>query len=107
MEDNFEWYKDGVKAVMKHAKAAAAPEQPDEARSDRALEGVVSLVADVLEPEDSAATAVEAALGESLQYIIVQNQQAGLAAISYLQSQSAGRSGFIRFPRSTTLGRHR
>ncbi|MGE5258084.1 MAG: chromosome segregation protein SMC [Hyphomicrobiales bacterium] len=95
MEDNFEWYKDGVKAVMKHAKAAAGPERPDEAGGDRALEAVVGLVADVMEPEDSAAAAVEAALGESLQYIIVENQQAGLTAIGFLQRQSAGRSGFI------------
>jgi chromosome segregation protein len=38
---------------------------------------------------------VEAALGESLQYIIVESQQAGLTAIDYLQRRSAGRSGFI------------
>ena len=39
--------------------------------------------------------AVEAALGETLQYIIVASQQAGLGAIEYLQRQNAGRSGFI------------
>ena len=86
MEDNFEWYKDGVKAVMKRAK---------EGSDGRTLAGIVGLVADVIEPEASAATAVEAALGESLQYVIVDDQQAGLAAIGYLQQQSAGRSGFI------------
>jgi chromosome segregation protein len=86
MEENFDWYKDGVKAVMKRARAAADPE---------ALEGIVSLVADVLEPEASVAAAVEAALGETLQYIIVTNQQAGLAAIDFLQGHNAGRSGFI------------
>jgi chromosome segregation protein len=95
MEDNFEWYRDGVKAVMKHAKTPAAPGRTDEAPAERPLEGVVGLVADVLEPDASAAIAVEAALGESLQYIIVENQQAGLAAIGYLQGRSAGRSGFI------------
>ena len=95
MEDNFDWYKDGVKAVMKHAKPAAAAEGAETAPGDRVLEGVLSLVADVIEPEDAAAHAVEAALGESLQYIIVESQQAGLAAIDYLQRRSAGRSGFI------------
>ncbi len=95
MEDNFDWYKDGVKAVMKHAKSAAAAEGAEPAPGDRVLEGVLSLVADVIEPEDAAAHAVEAALGESLQYIIVESQQAGLAAIDYLQRRSAGRSGFI------------
>ncbi|MCK7514600.1 MAG: hypothetical protein MZV70_68460 [Desulfobacterales bacterium] len=34
-------------------------------------------MADVIEPDAAAATAVEAALGESLQYIIVERQQAG------------------------------
>ncbi len=86
MEDNFEWYKDGVKAVMKRAR---------EGSDGHALAGIVGLVADVIEPEASAATAVEAALGESLQYVIVDDQQAGLAAIDYLQRQSAGRSGFV------------
>jgi chromosome segregation protein len=95
MEDNFDWYKDGVKAVMKHAKPAAAAEGPEPAQGDRVLEGVLSLVADVIEPEDAAAHAVEAALGESLQYIIVESQQAGLTAIDYLQRRNAGRSGFI------------
>ncbi len=93
MEDNFEWYKDGVRAVMQHARpaggAAAAPGPAPR------LEGIVRLVADVLEPEPAAAMAVEAALGETLQYIIVASQQAGLGAIEYLQRQNAGRSGFI------------
>jgi chromosome segregation protein len=95
MEDNFDWYKDGVKAVMKHAKPAAGAEGPEAAPGERVLEGVVSLVADVLEPADAVAHAVEAALGETLQYIIVESQQAGLTAIDYLQRRSAGRSGFI------------
>ncbi|MCU0561530.1 MAG: chromosome segregation protein SMC [Desulfobacterales bacterium] len=87
MEENFEWYKDGVKAVMKRARQAG----PD----GRVLAGIVGLVADVIEPEAAAAAAVEAALGESLQYIIVEHQPAGLAAIDYLRQQGAGRSGFI------------
>ncbi|HSV92043.1 MAG TPA: hypothetical protein VLH81_03165, partial [Desulfobacterales bacterium] len=88
MEDNFEWYKDGVKAVMTHARAAAPAGEPD-------LKGIVALVADVIEPAAEAATAVEAALGESLQYIVVESQQAGTDAIDFLQRHSAGRSGFI------------
>ncbi len=89
MEDNFEWFKDGVRAVMKHAKTAEPP------AADQRLEGIIRLVADVIEPEPSAAMAVEAALGETLQYIIVESQQAGLSAIDYLQRHGAGRSGFI------------
>jgi chromosome segregation protein len=95
MEDNFEWYKGGVRAVMTHARPAAAVDGTGPAGEARRLEGIVSLVADVIEPEPSAAMAVEAALGESLQYIIVASQQAGLGAIEFLQRDAAGRSGFI------------
>ncbi|MCU0591166.1 MAG: chromosome segregation protein SMC [Desulfobacterales bacterium] len=95
MEDNFEWYKDGVRAVMKHAKPAGGAEPSGSAPTDPGLEGIIRLVADVIEPEPAAALAVEAALGETLQYIIVESQQAGLSAIDYLQSRNAGRSGFI------------
>ena len=52
-------------------------------------------MADILEPEPSYETAVEAVLGESLQYVLVQNQQAGVDAIAYLQASGAGRSGFV------------
>jgi chromosome segregation protein len=89
MEDNFEWYKDGVKAVMTHARSSGPAPQDGE------LAGIVSLVADVLEPQPDVATAVEAALGEMLQYIVVESQPAGLAAIEHLQRRGAGRCGFI------------
>jgi chromosome segregation protein len=52
-------------------------------------------MADVLDPEPTYETAVEAVLGDALQYILVEDQQAGMAAIDYLQSSGAGRSGFI------------
>lgn len=92
MEENFEWYKDGVRAVMKHARPAGSAEASGPAPG---LEGIVRLVADVIEPEPSAAMAVEAALGETLQYIVVESQQSGLSAIDYLRRHNAGRSGFI------------
>jgi chromosome segregation protein len=95
MEDNFEWYKDGVRAVMRHAKPGGSPAASDQNPAGQGLEGIIRLVADVIEPEPSAAMAVEAALGETLQYIIVASQQAGLSAIDYLQRHNAGRSGFI------------
>ena len=48
MEDNFEWYKDGVKAVMKHAKPPVPPAGAEPAADGRGLDGVIGLVADVL-----------------------------------------------------------
>ncbi len=95
MEENFEWYRDGVKAVMQQSRTGDSGRPLDQDPRGRALEGIVSLVADVMDPEPSTAVAVEAALGESLQYIIVENQESGLSAIDYLKRAGAGRSGFI------------
>jgi chromosome segregation protein len=92
MEANLDWYKDGVKAVLQAAR------QPTEAESDGTPQppaGIVGLLADVLDPAPTYETAVEAALGESLQYILVQDPSAGTGAIEYLQQARAGRCGFI------------
>ncbi|MCP4692230.1 MAG: chromosome segregation protein SMC, partial [Desulfobacterales bacterium] len=89
MEDSFEWYKDGVKALMKRA---AAPDAPGKKWDG---EGILGLAVDILEPEPSYETAVEAVLGDALQYILVKGQKTGVDAISYLQAEDAGRGGFI------------
>ncbi|MFO7559117.1 MAG: chromosome segregation protein SMC [Desulfobacterales bacterium] len=89
MDKNFEWYKDGVRAIMKKDEAA-------EAVSDGAKpNGILGLTADIISPKAGYEVAVEAVLGESLQYIIVEDQQAGVNSIDYLQESGAGRSGFI------------
>ena len=103
MADNFEWYKDGVRNIMraKTAKLKASSSNDTSAGEDlpdisRELsENILGLMADIIETEPSFETAVEAALGESLQYIIVKDQLTGSQAIDYLKSQQAGRSGFI------------
>ncbi|MBN1931351.1 MAG: chromosome segregation protein SMC [Desulfobacterales bacterium] len=95
MEENFEWYKDGVKAIMKKCKNG---ENPQDLNSDFKFAqngGVLGLMADIVEPKPSFETALEAALGESLQYILVNDQKIGLNCINYLQTHGAGRSGFI------------
>jgi chromosome segregation protein len=89
MEENFEWYKDGVKAIMKVQKQ----EQP--ADGSMLSANIIGLIADIVEPDPSYEIAVEAALGESLQYILVKDQKSGLDSINYLQTTNAGRSGFI------------
>ena len=96
MEDNYEWYRDGVKAIMK--RPSGKLENRDSGLpgiSKELAENVLVLMADIIETDPAYETAIEAALGESLQYIIVKDQQAGLQAIDYLQHHSAGRSGFI------------
>ncbi len=84
MEDNFEWYRDGVRAIMQRN----APEE-------RPRHGIRGLVADVIAAEPGYEVAVEAALGESLQYILVDEQRHAREAIDYLNAQASGRSGFV------------
>ncbi|MBW2151468.1 MAG: chromosome segregation protein SMC [Deltaproteobacteria bacterium] len=83
MEETYEWYKDGVRAVMnlKNTEATA--------------QGVIGLVADAIEPTADCAAAVEAVLGDSLQYVLVKDQETAARLIEYLQETSKGRSGFI------------
>jgi chromosome segregation protein len=92
MEDNYEWFKGGVRAIMKPSTADPGPDVPQ--RPDFASE-VVGLMADVVEPEETYETALEAVLGDALQYILVRSQHSGLSAIDHLQRSGAGRAGFV------------
>ncbi len=96
MEDNFEWYRDGVKAIMR-AQSSNADEQIQETTgiSRELTAGVLKLAADIIDADPAYETAIEAVLGESLQYIVVKDQETGLQAIDYLQTHNAGRSGFV------------
>ncbi len=94
MEDNFEWYKDGVRAIMKRHRLNIDAVSSN-TLEDNGGDGILGLMADIVEPKSSYGTAVEAALGESLQYILIQDQKAGVDAIDYLQTTRSGRSGFI------------
>jgi len=89
MEDNFEWYKDGVRAVMQ-ANQQASQDTPAALQAD-----ILGLMADILDVPAQYETAVEAVLGESLQYVLVKDMQSGVNAVEYLRNEAAGRSGFI------------
>jgi chromosome segregation protein len=96
MEDNFEWYRDGVQAIMKARKTDVDEQSsqfPPIGRETAA--NVLDLMADIIESDPAYETAIEAVLGESLQYIIVNDPETGSQAIDYLQTHRAGRSGFI------------
>ncbi len=96
MEDNFEWYRDGVKAIMRAHNSNADERNPEATGISRELTtNVLKLTADIIDADPVYETAIEAVLGESLQYIVVKDQETGLQAIDYLQTQNAGRSGFI------------
>ncbi len=94
MEDNFEWYKDGVRAIMKKNRADKDGVLPGGLEIDDS-NSILGLMADIVEPKPSYETAVEAVLGESLQYILVKDQKAGHGSIDYLQTTGEGRGGFI------------
>ena len=81
---NYEGYDRGVRAVMLRAG------------EDAEKEGVFGLVADLLsaaQPEHE--KALEAALGQRLQAVVVQGYAQGEAAIAFLKSGDEGRSAFI------------
>ena len=92
MAANYDWYRDGVRHLMKPVDDA---EQLPPGVSRPAPEGLIALVADIIETETSYETAVEAVLGEMVQYILVDSSATGLESIDFLRAQQAGRSGFI------------
>ena len=91
LEQRLEGYQKGVRTVMSARK--------DGSGSDR-LGTIHGLVADMIETEPQYELAIEAVLGDRLQYVVVDTQNDSLKAISYLKSQGGGRSTFVpRMPR--------
>ncbi|OGP10167.1 MAG: chromosome segregation protein SMC [Deltaproteobacteria bacterium RIFCSPLOWO2_12_FULL_43_16] len=84
LEKNFEGFHDGVRAIMLNKK---------EHESEYKL--IHGLVADVLETSAQYEKAVEAVLGERLQYVIVESHNEGVEAVDYLRTQAKGRGSFV------------
>jgi chromosome segregation protein len=80
MDENHEWFKGGIKAIM-------ARQQVD----DR----ILALIVDVVEPFRYYEDALEVALGEALQFVLVKDTATGIDAMNYLKDNNAGRSGFL------------
>ncbi len=94
LEQSLEGYQKGVRTVMAARKEASA-----EAR----LGTIHGLVADMIETEPQYEVAIEAVLGDRLQYVVVGSQSDSLKAIDYLKTKSGGRSTFLpRTPRELT-----
>lgn len=79
MEKSFENLKGGAKAIMQRGAEG----------------GVRGLLADCIEANPGYERAVEAVLGERLQYVVVENLKDGVEAIEYLKSNGAGRGSFV------------
>ncbi|HTG01667.1 MAG TPA: chromosome segregation protein SMC [Nitrospirota bacterium] len=86
LEQSLEGYQKGVRTVMSARK---------EAESSERLGTIHGIVADMIETEPKYETAIEAVLGERLQYVVVDSQNDSLKAIEYLKTKSGGRSTFI------------
>lgn len=83
LERNFEGYEDGVRSILQKKKEGSFQT------------GLFGVVADFIETQPQYEMAVSAALGEKLQYVIVEGHAQGVEAIDYLKKESTGRSGFI------------
>ncbi len=83
IQRNYEGFDRGVRAVMLKAG--------DQARQM----GIFGLVADVISTTPRFERAIEAALGQRLQHVIVESRAKGFELVEYLRSISEGRSSFI------------
>ena len=81
---NYEGYGRGVRSLMTRARGAEGAEN-----------GVMGLVADVMTVPAEYENAVEAVLGERLQYVIVESHSQGVEAIDWLKSAAEGRASLI------------
>jgi chromosome segregation protein len=86
---NYEGYGRGVRSLMTRAGQG-------EPGQDR---GVFGLVADVVSAPPEYENAVEAVLGERLQYVIVEGHSHGVEAIDWLKSAAEGRASLIPLSR--------
>ncbi len=82
MERDFESYQKSVKLVMQEAQRGA-------------LKNVHGPVSRLIRTEDDYTVAIEIALGGAMQQIVVDNEQDGKAAISYLKRTGGGRATFL------------
>lgn len=89
MQENYAGYFAGVKAVMQQREQ---------------LKGIVGTVADLIDIPKQFVDAVDTVLASSSQFVVVEDEQAGREAISYLKKQRAGRATFL--PLTTIKPRH-
>ncbi len=84
--ENYEGCNEGVKSLLSKSQSQ------DKAPPFRV--SLLGLVADQIRVPKEYETAVEAVLGEKLQYMLVKDQNDGIHAIDYLKSASLGRGSF-------------
>jgi len=76
----FKWSNEGVKKVIEKQES---------------LDTFYGVVADHINVPREYESAVEAVLGDKLQYVVVKNQEEGVRAIDYLKNYQLGRGSFV------------
>ena len=79
MEKQMHGYKQDVKAVLEN----------------KALDGIIDVVANLMGTEEIYNTAIEAALGGNIQNVVVEDEESAKTAISYLKANKLGRVTFL------------
>jgi chromosome segregation protein len=92
MSDNLEWYQEGVRYVLRgrmerNRKSGSMP------AGDRP--GIIGVLADVIQAEEGYETALENALDNILQVVLVEGVNTAVQAISDLKSARTGRCRFF------------
>jgi chromosome segregation protein len=80
IQSNYEGFHRGVRSIM---------------RAEQHADGVLGVVADVIDIPQQYERAVAAVLGDRLQYVIVRGEQDGAWAVDRLRQEASGRSSFI------------
>jgi chromosome segregation protein len=86
-DEGYAWCNEGIKSLMNGGKGSD--------RQELSRELFLGLVADHIQVPREYETAVEAVLGDKLQYVVVKSQTDGIRAIDYLKSSSLGRGSFV------------
>lgn len=85
--EGYKWCSEGIKSIMTAKKEGKLDEL--------ACGEFLGLVADHIHVPLNYEAAVEAVLGEKLQYVIVKSQEDGVKAIDYLKNSAKGRGTFV------------
>jgi chromosome segregation protein len=84
LQENYEGYEKGVRSILLRKR-----EEPE------TWKGILGAVADILEPDPKYEIPLEAVLGQRLQYLIVEGEEEGGEAMTFLKRESLGRGSFI------------
>ncbi len=84
LHDKFEECENGVRSIMLRSTGERD-----------AGNGIRGLLADFIQTDPQYETAVEAVLGEKLQYIVVESHRNGIEALDYIKSQALGKASIV------------